>query len=347
MIFLALLAILVSGILIWYGSGLFEDASDYLGRNLSDGVKGASINAIASSMPELLTGFIFLFFVHGSDGYSGTIGTTAGSAVFNSLLIPSLVILTVTLFGTIKSISVSRKVIIRDSFFLLVAELMLIGIINTNVIGIYDGWILVALYIVYLIYMFGTMTKKEPEPYWKPHGGQTGKSILLLIVSIIIMVIGSYILVEGVVYIGDSLGIHLMFVSIILASAASSIPDTFISMRDAKKGNYNDAVSNAIGSNIFDICIAHGLPLGLYTLIYGDVIMTFSTTTNSVELRVWLLILTFITIMIFLFNKKMTKWTGFILIILYAIFITFVVGKAYDYDWAVQLGYQLSSIVGR
>jgi cation:H+ antiporter len=39
----------------------FEVAADYLGRNLSEGVKGASINAIGSSMPELFATFVFLF----------------------------------------------------------------------------------------------------------------------------------------------------------------------------------------------------------------------------------------------------------------------------------------------
>ena len=38
----------------------FDIASSYLGRNLSDGVKGATINAISSSMPELLTSIFFL-----------------------------------------------------------------------------------------------------------------------------------------------------------------------------------------------------------------------------------------------------------------------------------------------
>ena len=355
MIFLYLLGVILAGYFIWYGSGKFETATDYLGRNLSDGVKGASLNAIASSMPELLTGFVFLFFLHGSDGYSGTIGTTAGSAVFNSLLIPSLVILTVTLFGTIKSIRVSNKVIFRDGIFLLLAEIALIAVISTNRIGVIEGWILVGIYAIYFAYMFITMSKKKQvkEERKKDLLQQATdeldtkiknlKSISLLVYSTGIMALASWLLVYCVVEIGEGMGIHLMFVSIILAAAASSIPDTFISIRDARKGNYDDAVSNALGSNIFDICIAHGLPLALYTMIYGDVIMTQETTTNSIELRVWLLILTAITILIYLLNKKMTKWTGLLLILLYGVFFIFIFGRAMDYSWATELGNFLTS----
>ena len=43
---------------------------------------------------------------------------------------------------------------------------------------------------------------------------------------------------------------------VIIAAAATSVPDTILSIKDARKGNYNDAISNALGSNIFDICFA-------------------------------------------------------------------------------------------
>ena len=41
----------------------------------------------------------------------------------------------------------------------------------------------------------------------------------------------------------NGLDIPILFVAVILASAATSVPDTVISVRDAKQGNYNDAIS--------------------------------------------------------------------------------------------------------
>ena len=87
-IIIPLVLVLISSLIIWRASDAFETASDYLGRNLSDGVKGATINAIASSMPELFTSMFFLFVLRDVDGFSGGIGTTAGSAIFNSMIIP-------------------------------------------------------------------------------------------------------------------------------------------------------------------------------------------------------------------------------------------------------------------
>ena len=76
----------------------------------------------------------------------------------------------------------------------------------------------------------------------------------------------------------------IYFVSVVLASAATSVPDTIISYKDAMKGNYDDAVANALGSNIFDVCFALGLPLFLFTLIYGPIEMSSETIENVGQL---------------------------------------------------------------
>lgn len=329
MIILYFIGVVAMCFMIWKSSEYFEESTAWIGRNLTDGVKGASINAIASSLPELMTGFIFLFFIHGSDGYSGTIGTTAGSAVFNSLVIPAAIILLVTGFLHIKEIKVSRKVVTRDGLFLLLAELILIFIIKTDTISWVEGASLVLLYVAYIIVMF--YKRKESvtmEDYEAEYSVTGGKAWFYLFISTVFMMIACSGLVFCVEKIGAELDIPLIFVSILIASAASSVPDMFISMRDAKKGNYDDALSNVLGSNIFDICIAHGLPLLIYTLIYGSITMTSQTTDYSVELRILLFLLTAITVIIYIFSKKMTKVTGIIMFALYAVFVSYVIGRA-------------------
>ncbi len=86
-IFGSLLLISLSCFIIWKACDGFEVASEYLGRNLSEGVRGATINAIASSIPELFTTLFFLFIMHDAGGFAGGVGTTAGSAVFNGCLL--------------------------------------------------------------------------------------------------------------------------------------------------------------------------------------------------------------------------------------------------------------------
>ena len=78
-----------------YACDSFDDSASYLGRNMAPGLKGATINAIGSSMPELMTAFFLLFLFHERDGFAAGIATTAGSAIFNSVVnevpLPSIV----------------------------------------------------------------------------------------------------------------------------------------------------------------------------------------------------------------------------------------------------------------
>ena len=80
-------SIFIAMIVIWRSSDGFQAASDYLGRNLTEGVRGATINAIGSSMPELFTTLFGLIMLGELDNFAFGMGTTSGSAIFNSMII--------------------------------------------------------------------------------------------------------------------------------------------------------------------------------------------------------------------------------------------------------------------
>lgn len=375
-IIIPLILVIIASLIIWRASDAFETASDYLGRNLSDGVKGATINAIASSMPELFTSFFFLFILMDVDGFSGGIGTTAGSAIFNSMIIPSMAILAVIYSGMAKKIKVSLKVLKRDGLTLIATEFIFIMMISGHALYWWHGLGLMLIYVIYLVYMLSTMTRGEKidhiEYAAKMNGGDddddddnSKKSIVksaitfdlehlvvgnkdlkgstawpLLIISTMVIALSCYFLVLAcewlgsdiyhVPYLGDfhGLDIPIMFVALILAAAASSIPDTIISMKDSKKGNYDDAISNALGSNMFDICFALGFPLFLFTLIHGPINMTQEVIDQSSELRMVLLLLTIATFIVFISGKYMGKVKAFILVGMYVLFALFIVGRS-------------------
>ena len=143
----------------------------------------------------------------------------------------------------------------------------------------------------------------------------------------------------------EGLDIPIMFVAVILASAASSVPDTIISMNDAKKGNYDDAISNALGSNIFDICFALGFPLFLYTIIYGPIIMHQETIEQSSELRMLLLLLTILAFVVYIFRKVIDGINAYLLLIIYGVFTLYVIGRGANHPLASDIAEFLRSIV--
>jgi cation:H+ antiporter len=159
-------------------------------------------------------------------------------------------------------------------------------------------------------------------------------------------IIGSacLLLVSSCESIGEYLNIPIMFVAVVLASAATSVPDTIISMRDAKKGNYNDAIANALGSNIFDICFALGFPLFLYCIIYGPINMNPQTIEFSSQLRILLLIFTIISFFIYYIGSNMGVFKAILLILIYLLFTSYIVGESLDSEWSNNISTYLNTI---
>ena len=348
-------------------------ASEYVGRNLSDGVRGATINAIASSMPEVFTSLFFLFIMQDGEGFSGGIGTTAGSAIFNGMVIPSVAVLAVIGMKLTKKVHVTRKVLLRDGIALIIAELIFLILISGSTLYWYHGMILMLVYVAYIVYMFGTMKKSERKELLEEHHDEEkifeeeeepqgpflkglvtfdlerifiGNNSIsgmrawsLLVFSTISIALVCYFLVLACEWIGadtysvaglgefHGLNIPVMFVALILASAASSFPDTIISIKDAKNGQYDDAISNALGSNIFDICFALGFPLFIFTIIHGPLQMPQEIVDLSSELRFLLWILTVLAVVIFTTGEYFGKSKSYLLLSIYVLFVLYVVGR--------------------
>lgn len=369
-ILIPLVMIAVSGHIIWKSTNSFELAADYLGRKMSRGVKGATINAVASSMPEFLTTMFFVFLVKNEgefvDSFSGGLGVVAGSAIFNILIIPVAVIF----FGTIglrsKSFQLDKKILQRDGLFLILSNIVLILVISQKKLGPTDGVILIFIYLVYLFLLrkgFGFRKKDEKEQdkfrvervqLGMLHilrldlkqmmlNGKTlnrGNAWLTLTVSIIVMSVGTWMLVKGTEYLGhreynllwmeglQGLGMPVIYLSVLLAAAATSIPDTMISVRDARKGNHDDSISNALGSNIFDISFALGLPLLLFTIIHGDLEMSRHIRILSISSWLLMWLINLVVIPVFILSKNINRRIGLLLLVLYIAFIVIITEEA-------------------
>jgi len=309
-------------------------------------------------------------------GLAGGIGTTAGSAVFNAMVIPALVILFVLRKNIDTKIILSRSVIIRDGLTLITAEFFLIYFIG-NTLEWYHGFFLMLIYISYASWMIfrhkAASNGELNDEFIEDNNGteeklnntsrllalfkvdleyaiignneiKTSNALRLLGISTVFIVAACWTLAYSCESIGFLLGIHGYFISVIIAAAASSVPDTILSVKDTGKENYDDAVANALGSNIFDICFALGAPLFLFTLLYGPIVMDAITAENIIELRILLLTLTIITFILLLLYKQMTKNLAYTLLAMYGVFVAFVAGKAYENPVALEVSRILHTI---
>jgi len=349
--------IIVITIVIARACDKFEVAADYLGRRLPVGVKGATINAIGSSMPELLTtGALLIIGVQGA--FAAGVSGTAGSAVFNSAVIPMFVIMAVMaphflrVVGRIATlgyivtkgrryrveteIEVDRKAIARDMTALLIAEIVLIILLGQSVLYWYHGALLMVLYLPYLGFMWWQArnqvaddTGERFEFDFKSKRQRTASAWSSLAGAVAVLAFACFLLGEAIIGGANMLGVHPMISALFLGAAVSSVPDTILSVKDAIKGNYEDALGNALGSNTFDICAALGLPLFLYAAIVGPVDMPDHDAVQV--LRVGLLLFTVVIAALLLLPRFIGLWQAKALAAVFVVWVVFALNT--EFAW--------------
>ncbi len=317
-ILIALGIIIISSIAIYFAGNRFAESSSRIGDyfSLPRDVKGATFDAIASSLPELL---VALYSVIIFKQFEVGIGTIAGSALFNLLVIPGICV-----FAAPVAFKVGKKVLSRDALFYMIAIFILV----TLLIYFKTWGLIIALLLLftYLIYIKEIIS--HTRAHKKKHKNKTQKEEIkfakeLLIFFLLIAVIGifTFLLTGSAIDLSHILGISPIIIAFTVIAAATSIPDTIISVINARKGNIDDATSNVFGSNIFDILVGIGLPLLIYFLYKGAVGITFT----NLEIVLGLLGSTILILYFFGDDHKLDKKEAAILLIMYVFFIAYTI----------------------
>ncbi len=314
----------LSSVLIWKASDPFSDASHFLGRNIPESVRGATIDAVASSLPEFFATFFFLFVY---DQFSSGVGTIAGSAIYNILVIPGLCALIA------KNLTVTKDVVWRDGVFYVLSQLILVGFLMTGHLTWYMGATLLLVYLVYVWFLHrhakNHENSQEHDDYGKAPGGKpwtNRRAWLVLLVSTLVVAAACQLLVTSTVELAVHWAVPAYFVAVILAAAATSVPDTAISVHSTLKGDHSGALSNAFGSNVFDIDVGLGLPLLLYTSIHGRAI----PIQGRGIAHLWLVLIgaSLASLLLVGSRYRITRKKGLIMIALYGGFVAYAVVHA-------------------
>ncbi|KAG1941905.1 sodium/potassium/calcium exchanger [Pimephales promelas] len=106
--------------------------------------------------------------------------------------------------------------------------------------------------------------------------------MLSFILSTVWIAVFSYFMVWMVTIIGYTLGIPDVIMGITFLAAGTSVPDCIASLIVARQGLGDMAVSNTIGSNVFDILVGLGVPWALQTMAvnYGSVVSLLNASSS-------------------------------------------------------------------
>ena len=143
------------------------------------------------------------------------------------------------------------------------------------------------------------------------------KSIILVIISIFVVAKPSDLIVDNAVILANNLGVSHKIITMIIIVIGTSLPELTMTVRCAKKHEFDIALGNIIGTNIFNICIVLGLPV----LIFGDII---AYGFGIIDMGVLVLS----TIILYFFSKSersISRMEGIIMIMIFVLYYSYVI----------------------
>ncbi|MCF8346658.1 MAG: calcium/sodium antiporter [Bacteroidales bacterium] len=141
-------------------------------------------------------------------------------------------------------------------------------------------------------------------------------TILLLLAGLILLLLSGKFLVESSVIIARQFRIPSSIIGLTIVAFGTSAPELLVSIQAAVQGHPDMAVGNVIGSNISNILLV----LGLTTVIFPLVVR------RSSIVRDWpVMIVLTLLLFLFLLDNQITRLEGFILAVLFLLYIVFSV----------------------
>ncbi|MBN2636084.1 MAG: calcium/sodium antiporter [Prolixibacteraceae bacterium] len=308
---------------------------------LSSDAAGATLMAIGSSAPEL---FVALFAVLKPGNHEAIgIGSIVGSAIFNLLVI-------VGAASYVKQAKLTWQPMVRDLAFYILTVALLVWFISDGSFNVTESFIFLGMYILYVIaviywkkwFPYNDMLHETQIANKHEESNNYTKYIdrflslffpskkyyyLIFVISVAIIAALSFVLVESAVVIAHNLNIPESIIALTVLAAGTSVPDLFSSIIVARQGRGDMAVSNAVGSNIFDILVGLGLPFIIAMFIYGGEIQAGGDLTFSSIVLFGSAIL--LIILLLVRKWKVGKTVGIILLSLYLFYIAIEIFRIY------------------
>jgi K+-dependent Na+/Ca+ exchanger-like protein len=162
---------------------------------------------------------------------------------------------------------------------------------------------------------FNRLFRSFPDVDEKP-----GWTMPLFLISLAGIGLGSYFMVFSGERLAGNLGIPPTIVALTILAGGTSVPELIASAIVSKEGRGDMAISNAIGSNTFDILISLGLPLLLFTAMSGT---APEVGSENIVSSVILLFATVIAVLGLLVMQKFKagKKFGIVLLTAYVLYV--------------------------
>lgn len=312
---LNIVLLIVGFVVLIKGADFFVDGASGIAENfhVSKMLIGLTIVAFGTSAPEFAVSIKSLLSGNGDI----VLGNVIGSNILNILLILGTAALFHSL--TVKSNTVKKELpitlMITAAFSVMISD----NLFDKNAVNSFsrgDGIILVLFFGVFLYYLI-SMARNKIDNDDSKDTISLKKALLFAVVGMAGIVLGSNFVVDSAAYIAGALGVTERMISLTIIALGTSLPELVTSVTATRKGEYDIAIGNVVGSNIFNIGMVIGIPV---TLFGGIPQIAFS--------YVDLIVMITSAILLFMFSfgdYKITRREGIIFLLLFIMYYSYVV----------------------
>ena len=306
-----IILLVVGFVILIKGADWFVDGASAVAGNfkISKMLIGLTIVAFGTSAPEFAVSIKSLL----SGSGDIVLGNVVGSNIFNILLILGVSACVHTL--TVKNNTVKKELPITLLMSTLLFTLLSDNLFDSKITNMFtrgDGFVLLLFFLVFVYYLISLMRNKTEDEVDEEKLMKLPKAILLTVLGITGIVLGSNYVVDSASYIAEMLGVSQRMIGLTIIAMGTSLPELVTSVIATKKGEYDIAIGNVVGSNIFNFGVVIGLPV----LLFGSIP---NITYNLVDLM--MMLASAALLFIFSYNDyKIKKNEGIIFIIMFVLY---------------------------
>ena len=307
--------LIIGFVILIKGADVFVDGASSIAGNfkVSKMLIGLTIVAFGTSAPELAVSIKSMI----SGNQDIVFGNVIGSNILNILLILGVSALFHAL--TVKNNTVKKELPITMLISTLFVVLMSDNIFDKGLANSFtrsDGIVLLLFFLVFIYYLISMARHKIDDDSDETYMS-LGKAFIFTIGGIVAIVLGSNFVVDSASKIAAILGVSEKMISLTIIALGTSLPELVTSVMATRKGEYDIAIGNVVGSNIFNI----GLVIGIPITIFGS---ANQLSFNSIDLLVFLgsaMLLFFYS-----FNdRKISKGEGLSFLGIFIMYYTYVI----------------------
>lgn len=209
------------------------------------------IVGFGTSMPELLVSVRAA--ISGSSDIA--LGNVVGSNTANILLI-------IGACAMIFPITQWDKGVKRDTYVMIAAAVLLLGLAQFPAIGRLAGLIMVAVLLAYVVYAYvnsrGSVEEATDEEV-KHESLSNAFTTALILGGLVTLFIGAELLVRGATSLARDFGVSEAVIGLTVVAVGTSLPELATGIMSALRKHSDIMIGNIVGSNIFNILFILGV----------------------------------------------------------------------------------------